>query len=117
MRRWRKLRVRACGAIVGARHASPANAVRIVSILLFGRGMPRPYKALRKQGYRGDFTTLTGRTRITYIAIIHSKTSLSVIAGEALYLSSTSILRARRASPLQSLAEARLTTKGDELIS
>ena len=45
--------------------------------------MPRPYKALRKQGYRGDFTTLTGRTRITYIAIIHSKTSLSVIAGEA----------------------------------
>ena len=27
---------------VGARHASPANAVRIVSISLFGRGTPRP---------------------------------------------------------------------------
>ena len=95
MRRWRKLRVRACGAIVGARHASPANAVRIVSILLFGRGMPRPYKALRKQGYRGDFTTLTGRTRITYIAIIHSKTSLSVIAGEACLAPTAGILLRR----------------------
>ena len=45
-----------------------------------GRGVPRPYKALQKQGYRRDLTALTGRTRI---AIIHSKTSLSVIAGEA----------------------------------
>ena len=45
-----------------------------------GRGVPRPYKALRRQGYRRDFTALTGRTRI---GIIHSKTSLSVIAGEA----------------------------------
>ena len=42
--------------------------------------MPRPYKALRRQGYKHYFTALTGRTRI---AIIHSKTSLSVIAGEA----------------------------------
>ena len=42
--------------------------------------MPRPYKALQKQGYKHYFTTLTGHTRI---AIIHSKTSLSVIAGEA----------------------------------
>ncbi len=49
------------------------------------------------------------RTRIAHIAIIHSQTSLSVIAGEALYLSPVSILRARRASPLQSLAEARLS--------
>jgi len=42
--------------------------------------VPRPYKALQKQGYKHYFTALTGRTRI---AIIHSKTSLSVIAGEA----------------------------------
>ena len=34
--------------------------------------MPRPYKALQKQGYKHYFTALTGRTRI---AIIHSKTS------------------------------------------
>ena len=26
-----------------------------------GRGMPRPYKALPPQGYRRDFTALTGR--------------------------------------------------------
>ena len=45
--------------------------------------MPRPYKALQKQGYKHYFTALTGRTRIADIAIIHSKTSLSVIAGEA----------------------------------
>ena len=37
-----------------------------------GRGVPRPYKALQKQGYKHYFTALTGRTRI---AIIHSKTS------------------------------------------
>ena len=72
--------------------------------------MPRPYKALREQGYKHYFTAFTGCARIAYITIIHSKTSLSVIAGEALYLSSTSILRARRASPLQSLAFARLST-------
>ena len=46
----------------------------------YGRGVPRPYKALQKQGYKHYFTALTGRTRI---AIIHPKTSLSVIAGEA----------------------------------
>ena len=57
--------------------------------------MPRPYKALRRQGYRGDFTTLTGRTRITYIAIIHSKTSLSVIAGEACLAPTAGILLRR----------------------
>ncbi|MFC2324879.1 MAG: hypothetical protein ACFNLL_05350, partial [Bacteroides sp.] len=38
----------------------------------YGRGVPRPYKALQKQGYRRDFTAFTGRTRI---AIIHSKIS------------------------------------------
>ena len=38
-------------------------------------------------------------TRIAHIAIIHSQTSLSVIAGEVLY-PPPSILRARRASPL-----------------
>ena len=37
--------------------------------------MPRPYKALQKQGYRHYFTALTGRTRIADIAIIHSKIS------------------------------------------
>ena len=47
--------------------------------------MPRPYKALQKQGYKHYFTALTGRTRIADIAIIHSKTSLSVIAGEVAF--------------------------------
>ena len=77
----------------------------------YGRGVPRPYKALQKQGYRRDFTAFTGRTRI---AIIHSKTSLSVIAGEAclaritIWIQCVPHWRARRASPLQSLAESRL---------
>ena len=37
--------------------------------------MPRPYKALQKQGYKHYFTALTGRTRIADIAIIHFKAS------------------------------------------
>ena len=37
--------------------------------------MPRPYKALREQGYKHYFTAFTGRARIAYITIIHSKTS------------------------------------------
>ena len=37
--------------------------------------MPRPYKALQKQGYKHYFTALTGCTRIADIAIIHSKIS------------------------------------------
>ena len=28
--------------------------------------MPRPYKALRRQGYRRDFTTLTGRENVGF---------------------------------------------------
>ena len=28
-----------------------------------GRGVPRPYKALRRQGYKHYFTALTGRIR------------------------------------------------------
>ena len=54
--------------------------------------MPRPYKALQKQGYKHYFTALTGRTRI---AIIHSKTSLSVIAGEACLAPTAGILLRR----------------------
>ena len=70
--------------------------------------MPRPYKALREQGYKHYFTAFTGRTRIVILRLFIPKHHLSVIRGEALYLSSTSILRARHASPLQSLAGARL---------
>ena len=57
--------------------------------------MPRPYKALQKQGYKHYFTALTGRTRIADIAIIHSKTSLSVIAGEACLAPTAGILLRR----------------------
>ena len=32
----------------------------------YGRGVPRPYKALRRQGYRGDFTALTGRENVGF---------------------------------------------------
>ena len=54
------------------------------------------------------------RTRIAHIAIIHSKTSFVGYCGRGahvLRLFSISILRARRASPLQSLASARLRTR------
>ena len=57
--------------------------------------MPRPYKALQKQGYKHYFTALTGRTRIADIAIIHSKTSLSVIAGEACLAPTAGVLLRR----------------------
>ena len=33
--------------------------------------MPRPYKALQKQGYKHYFTALTGRTRIVIILNIY----------------------------------------------
>ena len=31
-----------------------------------GRGVPRPYKALRRQGYRGDFTAITEALRLSW---------------------------------------------------
>ena len=34
--------------------------------LFCGRGVPRPYKALRRQGYRGDFTALTKALRSSW---------------------------------------------------
>ena len=46
--------------------------------------MPRPYKALRGQGYKHYFTALTGCTRIADIAIIHSQTSLLIISGRGM---------------------------------
>ena len=58
--------VRACGAIVGARRASPA---------VCGAHVLRLFAALLSLAAR--------RTRIAHIAIIHSQTSLSVIVGEA----------------------------------
>ena len=99
--------------------------------------MPRPYKALREQGYKHYFTALTGGI---HVAIIHSKTSFVGYRGRGvprpykalrrqgykhhlLPLQGAHVLhilrlfipkhpcrlsRARRASPLQSLAEARL---------
>ena len=74
---------RAVGAIVGARHASPAvcgaHVLQILRLfipkhhcrlsrarrdthisIIGGRGTPRPYKALRRQGYRRDLLLLQG---------------------------------------------------------
>ena len=34
--------------------------------LFCGRGTPRPYKALRRQGYKRDFTALTGRENVGF---------------------------------------------------
>ena len=45
--------------------------------------MPRPDKALQKQGYKHYFTAFTGRARIAYITIIHSKTSFVGYCGRA----------------------------------
>ena len=43
----------------------PCRLSRIIGILN-GRGMPRPYKALRRQGYKHYFTALTGRENVGF---------------------------------------------------
>ena len=50
--------------------------------------MPRPYKALQKQGYKHYFTAPHGARTYCDIAIIHSKTSFR-------------LLRANQVSPLR----------------
>ena len=79
--------------------------------LFCGRGVPRPYKALRKQGYKHYLLLLQAAHELQMLRLFIPKHHCRLLRGEALYLSPVSILRARRASPLQSLAEARLRTR------